>query len=369
MQELVTRYFAPGLADDDEQRPLVPLRVLDADACRHRDRGMRKCDVLDFDRADPLTARLDHVLASVGDLHVAVGIDRRDVAGREPAHAVGIRQERIAALVVKIFADYPRTAHHQIAERLAVPRQLAAVRIDNLHVDAEYRPALLRLHLVECIATELRMLCPRCAQRAKRTQLRHPPSVHGGDVVALFEGAQHRRRQRSASHDRASHGGKLELVLVHVIEQTLPDGGNTGRHRHLLRLDQLVERLAIQCGARENQLRAAQRRAVGDLPGVDVEHRHHGKNRVARRKIHHIRPRDGKGVQQRRTVAVQHALGVAGRARRVAQRRGHLFVELRPDVLIILRGEQLLVALEAGDRACRWHVCAVGEHHERLHPR
>ena len=55
------------------------------------DVGVRDGDVLQRDRADPLAARLDHVLGAVGDLHVAVGIDGRDVAGGEPAVGVAAR--------------------------------------------------------------------------------------------------------------------------------------------------------------------------------------------------------------------------------------------------------------------------------------
>ena len=38
-------------------------------------------------RADPLAAGLDDVLRAVGDAHVALGVDRHDVAGLEPAVA------------------------------------------------------------------------------------------------------------------------------------------------------------------------------------------------------------------------------------------------------------------------------------------
>jgi hypothetical protein len=56
--------------------------------------------ILERDRADPLTARAHHVLGPVGDVHVALRVDGRDVAGREPALAV----ERFARgrVIVKI---------------------------------------------------------------------------------------------------------------------------------------------------------------------------------------------------------------------------------------------------------------------------
>src|SRR3546814_20415477 len=83
----------------------------------------RAADRLAFevDRADPLAARLDHVLRPVGYLHVAVRIAPRDVAGIEPA--VGIAD--VAAVAGAIFADDPRTAPHQVTEPLHVTPQLA----------------------------------------------------------------------------------------------------------------------------------------------------------------------------------------------------------------------------------------------------
>ena len=74
--------------------------------------GMRHRDVLEVDRADPFAAGLDHVLAAVGDLHVAVGVDRGDVAGREPAV-----DQRVAAFALEVARDDPRAAHQQLAAR------------------------------------------------------------------------------------------------------------------------------------------------------------------------------------------------------------------------------------------------------------
>jgi hypothetical protein len=45
--------------------------------------------VLDLDRADVLAAADDDVLAAVLDLHVAVGLHHRQVAGVEPAAGEG----------------------------------------------------------------------------------------------------------------------------------------------------------------------------------------------------------------------------------------------------------------------------------------
>src|SRR6266850_1720320 len=132
LQELVARHLLPRLLHRHDDRPLVPFRMLDADHRGLGDRRMRDGDVLEVDRADPLAARLDHVLRAVGDLDVAVGIDGADITRGEPLVA-----QRIAALALEIALDDPRPAHLQVAEGLAVPRQLLAVLADDAQVDAE----------------------------------------------------------------------------------------------------------------------------------------------------------------------------------------------------------------------------------------
>ena len=58
-------------------------------------------------------------------------------------------------------------------------------------------------------------------------------------------------------------------------------------------------------------------------------------------------------MQHLRTIRVQHAFRVTGGTRRITQRRGVLFVQLRPVVLVRLVGDERLVAedvLELGLR-------------------
>ena len=107
---------------------------------------------------------------------------------------------------------------------------------------------------------------------------------------------------------------------------------------------------------------------------MDVEHRHHRQHRVDRAQAEGVRQVDGKRMQQRRAVRVQHALRVAGGARGVAERRGGALVEARPVDQGRGGGEQRLVGDEgeAGERR-RFHRrrrrCLVGEHHERVQRR
>src|SRR5512145_150640 len=193
-QELLLGHLLARLLDRDDDRTLVPFRVTHADHRGFGDRRVRDRDVLEVDRADPLAARLDHVLRAVGDLHVAVGVDRGDVAGGEPAVL-----QRIAALALEVAARDPRPAHHQVAEALAVPGQFLAFLVHDLHLDAEQAPALLRLHRELAAAVERRLARFQRAHGAKRAHLGHAPGMEHLYAVVVLEGADHRRRAGRAA--------------------------------------------------------------------------------------------------------------------------------------------------------------------------
>src|SRR4029078_10456572 len=71
--------------DHGGQRALAPLLVGYGDHCGLRDVRVGHQRVLQFDRGDPFSARLDHVLGAVGEGEVAVGGDGADVARLQPA--------------------------------------------------------------------------------------------------------------------------------------------------------------------------------------------------------------------------------------------------------------------------------------------
>ena len=77
---------------DDQHRALAPFVVVPADHRDVPDVGMAPDDRLDLVGIDPLAARLDQILGAAADRQIAVGVDRREVAGVEIALVV----ERVA---------------------------------------------------------------------------------------------------------------------------------------------------------------------------------------------------------------------------------------------------------------------------------
>src|SRR5450830_1890988 len=108
VEHLLLAQFLAGLEHDEHQRAVVPARVLHADHRSHGHGGVGHGRVFEVDRADPFTARLDHVLGAIADLHHALGVDGGDVTSGEPA----VHQGRALGLVVALHD--PLAAHHQL---------------------------------------------------------------------------------------------------------------------------------------------------------------------------------------------------------------------------------------------------------------
>src|SRR5499427_9010733 len=143
-----------------------------ADARCHRNGWMRHRNVFQVDRADPLAARLDDVLAAVGDLHETVRIDRRHIAGWEPTV-----HKRIAAFALEIAGDDPRPADHELPCGLTVVRKVTAVVIHDLDVHAKRSAALLGLHGHAPFYAEAGVLGFQRADRAEWAHLGHAPGM------------------------------------------------------------------------------------------------------------------------------------------------------------------------------------------------
>src|SRR5262245_7203085 len=138
-KDILLAYAGSGLALNDEQGALVPLGMAHTDRSRigHADATERQ--VLELDGADPLAAGLDHVLAAICDLHVAIRVDRCDVSGWEPS----VHQRRLFG--AEVVRNDPGTANQKIAEGFPVVRQWLAVRPDDFDFHAEHGSTLFEL--------------------------------------------------------------------------------------------------------------------------------------------------------------------------------------------------------------------------------
>ena len=360
LEQFLARDRSTRLFHRDHQRSFVPFRVGDADHRRFRYRGMRDRDVLQIDRADPFAARLDHVLGAIGDLHVAVGIERGHIAGGEPAVS------QSPAFALEIAARDPGPAHHQVTKGTAIARQFPAFAVHDLHVDAEDRPPLLEQELFLVIRTHARVLGLERGKTAERAHFGHAPRMDAAHAVAVAELAQHRWRAGGTANHDTVEARELQLVLTHVGKQAEPDRGHALRHRDLFRLEEFVDALSVQLRAGQHELGAVHRGEIRRTPGIHMEHRHHRQDHVLRRGTAYIGQRRAERVQHGRAVGVEHALRIAGGARGVAQAGRSEFIEHRPGVVAGFGRQKFLIAKHAGNPG-GGHVRSVGHRDPTLH--
>ena len=188
------------------------------------------------------------------------------------------------------------------------------------------------------------MLLLGLRERADRAHLGHAPGMHDLDAVFILEAVDHRRRAGRAADDEPLQGREAQLALGHVVQQPEPHRRHAGAHRHLFALEELVEAFAVERGAGQHELRADQHRRIRQAPGIHMEHRHDRADHVARREIEAIGQRRAVGMQHRRAMLIERAFGIAGRARGVAKRRGQPLIEDRPDEIVALGCDEILVA-------------------------
>ena len=203
------------------------------------------------------------------------------------------------------------------------------------------------------------MLRLGAANGSHRAHLRHAPAVMDAHAEVVAQRPQNRLRTRRAADRRALQRGETEVVLLHVPNETEPDGRHPRRGLHLLALEQLVEAPAVVPRPGKHQLGTGQRRRIRNAPRVDVEHRNDGEDDAVSGQGLGVGHAGGHRVQHRRAVAEQHALRVPRGARGIAQRRRGVLVEFRPFVVVAFGVEHRFVTQQVGHGRCR-HVRAVG---------
>ena len=159
---------------------------------------MRHRDVFQINRTNPLTARLDYILTAVSNLQVALGVDYRDIAGREPTIL-----QHISALALEVARYHPRTTNQQIAIRGAVPGQFVTVVVDNLHINAVDDAALFFEFGLFISLRQFLVMAEQGTGGAEGRHFGHAPGMNDFDAVLATQSFHHRRRTRRATDHRA----------------------------------------------------------------------------------------------------------------------------------------------------------------------
>ena len=150
-------------------------------------------------------------------------------------------------------------------------------------------------------------------------------------------------------------------------DQALPDGGHAGAHGHLLGFHQLVERRAIELWPGQHQLSAGNQGCIRQAPGIDMKHRHDWQDGFLRRQAERARQTDRDRIEHDGPMRIERALGVAGGAGGVAQRRSGALIKTRPVKDLACGCDQLLVIEDSGDTFDGWGVRRIGKAHPVSH--
>src|SRR3989441_12731526 len=173
---------APRFRHHAGEGPLDPLGMAHRDDRRLEHLRVRHDQVLDVHARDPLAARLDQVLGPVGDLDVALGVDRGDVPGAEPT----VRREAVRRLeVVVVRRDDPGTAHLELAHARPVPRQLVSGIVHDASVDTDRRVPDAREDVVALLLRPVGHVALEPRDRSERRHLGHAPGVGHLDAEVL----------------------------------------------------------------------------------------------------------------------------------------------------------------------------------------
>ena len=188
----------------------------------------------------------------------------------------------------EVLAQHPGAFDQQVAIGFAVVRELLTCIVNDLHVNAENRTALLHTDFHLRIGRQSQVLVFECAQRTQRTHLGHAPGVKHVHLVVIAEGVDHGWRAGRAANHSPCQVRELQTLRLHVAQKHLPDCGYACCKGNAFGFNQFVNRLAVQSGAWEHQFGAGHGCAVRYAPSIDVEHGHHRQDRITCRNGHHI---------------------------------------------------------------------------------
>ena len=219
----------------------------------------------------------DDVLRAVLDQDVAGLVERRHVAGPEPAVADG-RRGRVRVAVVA--GHDAVAADDDLADPLAVRPHIAPLAVDHPELDARDRPAGERLPLVAPLGRlGVRHDRARLGERQDRRRLRQAIADDRLDAELLLERLHEGRRGRRSPDDHLAQAREVEARALVMVDERVEDRRHRQQPRHAVALDELHERHRVE--APEHHVAAADHgQEMGDAPAVDVEERDHVEDHV-----------------------------------------------------------------------------------------
>ena len=283
---------------------LAPARVGAAD-----DRGfgdVRTFDqqVLDLGRVDVLAAGNDHFLAAAIDIEIAFPVEVSHVAGVEPA----VDQHRGGGLRCLPVADHDVVALDQYFPGHAA-RHVGAELVDDAHAAVGGFPAGRADFTHRFFGLEIDGDGAGFG-RAINLHQGHALVVDGVDHMARHDG------RAGGNHAQSRKVGAGPTAMRHHHVELC---GNQDGQRDAFVLDGVEGGVGVELGVQHHRATGAQggRRLV--VQPADMEQRQRGEDHVVRRQAVHVDAVVGIAFQ--RTLGQQHAFGLAGGARGVADQQ------------------------------------------------
>ena len=294
--------------DDERLRHFTGLLVADGHHAGVGDLRVREQDALQLRGRHLVALVFDQFLEAIDDAEAAALVDRRDVAGAQPA----VARERggRGALVAEVAEHDLRPAHPDLARR-AARGVLARLRIDEPRLGAREQRAD---RAVDVLVVLVRVVGDR-ARLGEAVALLHAAAdapLRG----PLQLGVQRRRAARDEAQAR-------EVVVVdeRMLGQREHDRRRDVAGRDAVLLDRREELREVEARHRDDARAAPQGVVEHERLAVDVEERQDGDHAV----VLADRPHGRVLAEVRDEVAVRqhHALGQARSCRsRTAARRG-----------------------------------------------
>ncbi len=336
-------------ADNQQgKRPLAPLRISNADHGHFANGRVSAAQVFEFQRRNPLAAGLDHVLDAVTNIDKPHVVQRRYIAGAQPAARPQFGT--FFRLTIVAFCQ-PGRAQDQFTLGFAIGRQKVALLIDDRGVYQHSRnPGLDPVGDLFVFAAGFQLFVD-VRDRNQRSGFRH--AVGSGELNALGLGRLIQAAIQCAAANDDFPAAEIDILSRLGVEQHLQDGRHAMREGDLLPAPQLHQQFGL-VAAGIDLLEPQHGRGIRNAPGVHMEHRSDGHVDVigAEQPCAVDAAHDGRqpqGVQHQLAVGEIDPFGVASGAGGVKHGGDRIFVEILECVLGAgCRQQRLILADKVG---------------------